>query len=334
LRSSRSPFARTSAEITPFPRNLTAGRQPWKLSLAPYAIEAVRIAMPGVQVVDVTAVPDKAAAAELAARLDDLDKRDLNTPRAYLALRNPGFEPVTGAGTPAGWRAATRATLFELDATQPQVGATCAYFRSDNGPAALESDPIPMPATGQLAMTVSVRGQQMAPGSELRMVIESRGGSQLYRRSAIIAAAAGASADIWQAKAILVNDLPLEQRGDVRIRFEMTGPGEVWLDEAQLFDLLFPLKFYKDEEAEILRFVKLNHAAKSAFDEGRIVDCAQITEKYWPRFLAEYTPRIESAAPVQQATNPTTPSAAPPNQGKQPAPGISEHIKRTFPFMK
>jgi hypothetical protein len=221
----------------------------------------------------------------------------------------------------------------ELDATQP-IGATCAYFRSDNGPAALESDPFPMPATGQLAMTVSVRGQQMAPGSELRMVIESRSGGQLYRRSAIIAPAAGAASESWQPKAILVNDLPLEHRGDICIRFEMTGPGEVWLDEVQLFDLLFPLKFYKDEEAEILRFVKLNHAAKSAFDEGRIVDCAQITEKYWPRFLAEYTPRIESVPPVQQATNPLPPSATPPDQSKQPAPGISERIRRTFPFIK
>ena len=172
----------------------------------------------------------------------------------------------------------------------------------------------------------------MSAESELRMVIEARYEGQLYRRSQIVAPANPNAPDQWQfSKPILVNDLPLELRGDLRIRFEMTGPGEVCLDAVNLYDLLFPLKFYKFEEAEILQFVQLNHAAQSAFDEGRIVDCARVTEKYWPRFLAEYTPRIEPVIPVpiQQAR-----LATPPKQNEQPVPSIGERIKSVFPFVK
>jgi hypothetical protein len=285
-------------------------------------------------VLKVNAEPSPAAKDELAARIADLKTRDLTAPRLYVALRNPSFEPVGGAGPPAGWRLTGRAAAVELDATNPKDGTTCLYFKNEAGSAALESDPFPSPPTGQLAMTVLVRGQQMAAGSELRMIIETKHDGQLYRRSAIIAPAAGAAAEQWQSKAILVNDLPLEVRGDMRILFVMTGPGEVWLDGVTLYDLLFPLKFYKFEEAEILQFVQLKNAAQSAFDEGRIVDCARVTEKYWPRFLAEYTPRTQSAMPLQPVPLQQAPLATPPKQNEQPAPSISERLKRAFPFVR
>lgn len=313
------------------PIALAAGEQPWLMSLEPYAIQAVRIEEPGVRVLQVTAKPNQAAKAELAARIKDLENRDLTAPRAYTALHNPSFEPVGGAGPPAGWRLTSKSAAVELDATSPKDGTTCVYFRNEAGVGALESDPFPTPPTGQLAMTVFVRGQQMAAGSELRMIIETKQEGQLYRRSAIVAPTPETAPEQWQSKAILVNDLPLEAHGDMRIRFEMSGPGEVWLDGVNLYDLLFPLKFYKFEQAEIMRFVRLNHDTKTAFDDDRIVDCAHDMEKYWSRFLAEYTPRIQPAVqPVPQQA----PLATPPKQNEQPVPSISEKIKKVFPFVK
>jgi hypothetical protein len=317
------------------PSALAAGQQPWSMSLGPYAIQAVRIELPGVRVLEVNAKPNQAAKAELAARIKDLDNRDLNAPRAYTALHNPSFEPVGGAGPPAGWRLIGKSATAELDATNPHDGTTCVYFRNEAGVAALESDPFPTPATGQLAVTVLVRGHQMSPGSELRMVIEGKYEGQLYRRSRIVEPTNPNVPEQWQfSKPILVNDLPLEVRGDIQIRFEMTGPGEVWLDCVSVYDLLFPLKFYKFEEAEIMRFVRLNHDTKSAFDDGRIVDCARDMEKYWSRFLAEYTPRIQPVMPIQPAPMPPAQLATPPKQNEQPVPSIGERIKSVFPFVK
>ncbi len=318
------------------PRALAAGQQSWPLALEPYAIQAARFNVPAVQVVDVKAEPNEAAKAELAARLDDLQHRDLTAPRAYQMLSNPSFEPLGGAGPPSGWSVTATAVTVELDATNPQDGTTCVYFRNDGQLAGLESEPFPIPPTGQLAMTVYVRDQKMASG-ELRMVIEAIHEGHVYRRSAIVAPPAPAVASApspWQYKAILVNDLPLELGGQMRVRFEMTGPGEVWLDGVKLYDLLFPLKFYKYDEAEILRFVQLTHAAKSAFDEGRVVDCARLLDRYWPRFLTEYTPLIRPANIVQPAPNQQQPLPAQANQNQQPAPGIGERIKSIFPFVR
>ena len=234
--------------------------------------------------------------AELKSHLDNLENRDLTAPRVYPQLNNPSFEPLGGAGTPTGWQLSAPTANVELDASNPQEGKTCLYFRNDDGPASLQSDPFPMPPTGQLALTVHVKDQNLKPGSELRVVVETIDEGQVYRRAAIIApgnAAQKVVAGQWQYKAILVNDLPLESRGQMRLQFELTGPGEVWLDSVKLYDLLFPLKFYKSEAAENLQFVQLRHAAKSAYDDGRVADCVRQLERYWPRFLTEYTPLIQ-----------------------------------------
>ncbi|MCI0333223.1 MAG: hypothetical protein L0228_08380 [Planctomycetes bacterium] len=321
---------------SPTLRSLAAGQQPWPLALEPYAIQAVQIDAPGVQVIDVKAESDEAAKAELKARLTDLENRDPTAPRSYSALRNPSFEPLGGAGPPSGWRITTKSAAVELDATNPQDGTTCVYFRNDGQLAALESEPFPIPPTGQLAMTVYVRDQKIASG-ELRMVIEAIHEGHVYRRSAIVAPPAPGPASAsspWQYKAILVNDLPLELRGEMRVRFELTGPGEVWLDGVQLYDLLFPLKFYKYDEAEILQFVQLTHAAKNAYEEGRVVDCARLLDRYWPRFLTEYTPLIRPVNIVQPAANEQQPLPAQANQNQEPAPGIGERIKSIFPFVR
>ena len=47
------------------------------------------------------------------------------------------------------------------DATGPQEGKACLYFRNAGQFAAVESDPFPTPATGQLAMTVFARGENL-----------------------------------------------------------------------------------------------------------------------------------------------------------------------------
>jgi hypothetical protein len=314
------------------PRPLAAGRQPWSLPLEPFAIQAVRIATPGVSVVEVNAAVGETAQAELSARLADLAKRDLTVPRLYSVLTNPSFEPLGAAGPPLGWRLSGASAIAELDATNPQDGTTCLYFHSEGNLAVLESDSFPMPPTGQLAMTVQVRDAKLAPGGELRMVFEAVRDGQVYRRPVVVAAQAAPGQ--WQERPLLVNDLPLESPGEMRIRFELSGPGEVWIDGVKLYELLFPLKFYKFKEAEILQFIQLTHAAKSAFDEGRLADCNRLLERYWPRFLIEYTPQIQPAIAAQPAANEQPPLAPPSNKNEQAAPSIGERIKRAFPFVR
>jgi hypothetical protein len=327
-RAVMKPLARTDDAPSNQPQVLAAGQQTWPLTLEPYAIRAVRIDDPGVRVHDVDAAASPAARAELAARLTDFEERNLTVPRSYSALKNPSFESLDDTGPIAGWKSTNPSAAVELDGTIVRDGATSVHFRNQTGFAALESDPFPMPPTGQLAMTVYMRGQKLAPGAELRMVIESASAGQRYRRVQPIRPNAAADGNQWREQPILVNDLPLERGGDLRVRFELTGPGEVWLDAVNLYDLLFPLKWYKHEEAEILEFAKLKYAAESAFDEGRVVDCARVLEKYWPRFVTEYTPEAEVAGRALPNRQPQLPPQ--PDQIEQPAPDIRESIKRMF----
>jgi len=317
-------------------KTLPAGIQTWSLSLAPYAIEAVRIAAPGLKVTSIKVDVNEAAKNELAARIADLTNRDLTAPRLYQRITNPSFEPLGGAGPIPGWQISGAAATGELDATTPQEGKTCLYFQGKGQFAALDCDNFSTPETGQLAMTVWVRGQNTTPQSELRMLFESQGPGQPYRRSAIVGGVnpgAQAVSSQWQSYAILVDDLPLESGRQMRVRFELSGPGEIWLDDIKLYDLLFPLKFYRNARTEIVQLLQRIHAAKSALEAGQVADCVRLLEGYWPRFLETYTPLVQPAIAVD--TSPAQQnSTSPANNNQETAPGLSERIKRFVPILR
>jgi hypothetical protein len=116
----------------------------------------------------------------------------------------------------------------------------------------------------------------------------------------------------------------------MRVKFEMVGSGEVWIDEIATYDLLFPLPFYKFQQAESLLLVKLKHAAHSSQEAGRITDCVRLLESYWPRFLIAYTPVVER--PIDNRTDPKQiATSPPPTDPKQEArPGVGERLKGLF----
>jgi len=336
--SAMKPLPTTSEAPARESRTFSAGQRTWPVTLEPYAIRAVRIESLDVHVLDITARSAPAAQTELDSRLRDFEKRDLTAPRSYPALTNPSFEPLNQESRIVGWTSTSALATAELDAKNPRDGATSVHFRSKTGAAALQSDPFPMPPTGQLAITVYTRAPKMDHDSELRIIIEAANAGQQYRRAQVIHPIQSpdnsyqSASDAWTPKAILVNDLPLESGGDIRVRFELTGAGEVWLDAVNAYALLFPLEWYRFGEAERLQFIQLKHAAKTSLEEGRIVDCTRVMEKYWPRFVAEYIPTVQVAA--RPAVNPRPTSPPRPDKNEQPPPGIGDHIKRVFPGFK
>ncbi len=330
------------------PLLLAAGRQPWALTLEPCDVRAVRIAVPGAKAVEVHADLSDVAHAELKAQLAELANRDLSAPHTCTALSNPSFEPL--GGPLPSWRLVNNVpgVTAMLDATAPQDGKTSLYLSSNGLSAAIESDAFPIPSTGQLAMTVFARGKNMGTGTEVRLVFESEGGQPVYRRAASVRGAETERENqLWgRPFAILVNDLPCNLQRNMRIVFELTGPGEVWLDNVKLYDLLFPLKFYGNAEAEILQLFKLTHAAQNAYDAGQVSDCLQLIDGYWPRFVMSYTapaaPKV-AAIPAPMSTNadsvhsssaPDSPSASPSNESEQPPPGVGDRLKRWVPILR
>jgi hypothetical protein len=325
------------------PVSFEAGRQSWKITLEPYGVQAVRVATTGIKVVEVRGVLNAAGQGELIANLKDLANRDLSAPSEYRALPNPSFESLNGPLV--GWRLRNPAAgaNVELDATLPQDGKTSLYLHGQQT-ATVESDPFPTPATGQLAMSVYARGDNLGPNAELKLIFETEVNGKTSRKSAAVKAPQLQQNQQWgRPFAIYVNDLPLNSRGTMRIVFELTGPGEVWLDNIKLYDLLCPLKFYPTAQEEILKLLRRGHDAQTAFDEGQVVECLGMLDGYWPHFVKTYTPRpvpkvaalpaAPSGQPSQQAGD-SGRSLSKPNEGEQPVPGIGDRIKRMVPILR
>jgi hypothetical protein len=229
--------------------------------------------------------------------------------------------------------------VAELDPNGPQDGKTCLHIRGTGQNEAVESDAFAAPATGQLAMTIFVRGQNMAPQSEVHLIVESATPGVPYYSSASVRTADIQRPDNGWGRplAIFPPDVPSNGRSQLRIRLEVTGGGEVWFDNVKLYDLLFPLKFYPRSQAEISQLLILIHAAKKAQEEGRPSDCLQLLDGYWPRFLMAYTPPVSPVVATQPAraaaTAPADSSGPPANQNQEPPPGISERLKRIMPSL-
>ena len=141
----------------------------------------------------------------------------------------------------------------------------------------------------------------------------------------------------------MVNDLPLQSDGRMRIVFELSGPGEVWLDNVQLSDVLFSLKYYNNSQDEILQLLQQTHNAQSALEKEQFSECLDLIDGYWPRFVRTYRPAAPQkvallpagqsgvAPPVGTQQNPETP---PVQDGEQPAPGVGDRIKRMVPIFR
>lgn len=324
------------------PAAFAAGRQTLSLALEPYDIQMFRVGT-GTTVADVNGTLDSSAAAEIKNQLDDLVSRDLSAPHPYRALSNPSFEPAGGNTPIAGWHLVGNAktAAIALDATNPQDGKTCLYLRNAGPSAAVESDPLPIPATGQLSMTVFARGQNIGPATELRLIFEAESSGQLFPPFAARVAGAQTQRPNQQwgrPFAIMVNDLPLDSRGRMRIKFELTGPGEIWLDNVKLNDLLFPQKFYERSQAEIVKLLQRTHEVQTAYDEGQLRECMQLLNGYWPRFVMAYTPPATpvialGATPEQKPAAPSD-SVPPPTNEQPPANGFQDRLKRMVPILR
>jgi len=315
-----------------------AGHQAWPISLGPYGIRAVRVPVAGLKLLDAEVELSEGASAELAAALADLNHRDLTAQHMYQGIANPSFEPVLGKGELGGWHVKPEnlSVAAELSAANAQEGKTCLHLRSESPSAIVESELFRLPSTGQLAMTVFVRGQNLSPSTEMHLVLTVDGDGPEFRRVASVPVdGLNRPNGAWGAPfAMMVNDLPLQSHGQMRFTFELIGPGEVWLDNVKLYDLLFPLNFYANAGAECIALTQQIHAVKAAYDSKQISDCVRLLEGYWPSFIVANRPLVQSAIADSERKNGPNELPRQANQGQEPAPGISDRIKRLLPIRR
>ena len=271
----------------------------WAIELGPYDAVAAAFSAPNVRLSKPVVSWPNEIRAVLENRLSELGSRAaaLRGPPLLEVLENPSFDRLPGPqGQVPGWIPLTPSGFsLRLDRTIRKAGPQSVYLSSTGPAGGLVSHAFAPPLTGRLAISLWLRTADENQQPPLRVAIEGRtAGPTYYRFNQFGREAEGQEAvrpipTEWTQFVIEANDLPLEGLSAVRIRLELLGPGEVWIDHLQLCELAFDRREHK----ELLRLLTPGDVQ---LQNGRIGDCLRLLEGYWPRFLVEYVPFNPPAA--------------------------------------
>src|SRR5262249_27947357 len=131
-------------------------------------------------------------------------------------------------------------TDSEVHPTSASKTAQCAKIVSEGPVACLVSRPFAPPRTGRLAISVWLKVADAARQPNLRLAVETKVDGRDYYRFATI----GQSPEpqqparpidaAWRRFIVPFNDLPIESAGQMRVRLDLMGAGQVWADDVQL----------------------------------------------------------------------------------------------------
>ena len=228
-------------------------------------------------------------------------------------LGNPDFEISSQGDLLPGWDCSRTAGIgARIVAGQGRNSNNALQLRSDSPVAWVRSNSFPAPATGRLSVWVWLRIDDPAKQPPLQLAVEGRLDGQPYYRPARV----GASderldepppplATTWAPYLVRIDDLPTRGLTDLRVAIDLMGPGEVWIDDVQVFDLWFD----KNERNELLKKIAL---ASFYLGQGEVVECDQVLRGYWPEFLRRYVSIDETQLAELAKADRSKPDAAPP----------------------
>lgn len=271
----------------------------WTVALAPYDLIAAVVAAPNVRILDWRAVVGRDVAAELRTGIDDLRRRanQLRSPQPLNVLTNAGFEAPSQGGALPGWDS-SRSTGVEAQIVsgQGRAGDHALRLQSDGPVAWVRSNSFPAPASGRLAVWVWLRIDNPQSQPPLQLAVDGRLDGQPYYCPARVGAGDDRLAKPpppltvdWAPYLVRIDDLPTRGLTDLRVAIDLMGPGEVWIDDVQVFDLWFD----KNERNELLKKIAL---ANFYLGNGELTQCDQVLRGYWPEFLRRYVPTDDASA--------------------------------------
>ncbi len=265
----------------------------WEIQLEPYDLVAVQLSEPNVRFSQTQVSIPKTIAPGLGREIGILGARAaaLRNPPPLDVLENPDFEKPADPrkGIPDWSLIGREGAGIELDLNSAHGGKQSAHLSSSGPAARLVSRPLPVPGTGRLSISVWLRVADEKQQPPLRLAVEGKlGGRDYYRFAPVGRMPDGSMSGValgeqWAQYIFQMDDLPLEGLALLRARFDLTGPGEVWIDDVQIYNLTF-------SRPEILELSKLITLADVNLQNGQVCDCIHLLEGYWPRFLDENVP--------------------------------------------
>ncbi len=209
----------------------------------------------------------------------------LHRPRPLQYPFNASFElPAEGQESP-GWVHSSTAGVEVNPASEGYEGKQSLHLKSNGAVGWVRSAPFAAPPTGRISMWVWLKVQNVETQPDLRLCIEGKLNGKPYYKYAQIGAGQNSPrlTARWQPYVFHVDDLPANGLSDLRVGFDLMGEGEVWADNVQLYDLWF----YDNERDELAKKIAV---AEFQLTQGRLLECQQMVDGYWPRFLRTHAP--------------------------------------------
>jgi hypothetical protein len=324
-----------SRQIAPLRRDAEGAY--WDVELGPYDVVAAALSAPRVRFYRPQVVVPREVEAALDRQVRELGYRAaaLRKPPLLEVLENPGFDrPLDSQNKIPGWQRVLQPGVgIQLDSQTKFSGAASVRLTSTGPVGSLVSKPFAPPATGRLAMLVRMRVADAAKQPPVRLILEGRQGTRTiayYLRfgqpvatepGSVPDAVAQPIATEWSPYLMEVKDLPLETLSAMRVRLELSGAGEVWIDDVQLCDLAF-------DPEEIKLLGRLIGPVQPKFQNGELGDCIRLLEGYWPRLLREKVRLgdVSIASNLEQAPPQETPAKQP-----QRSAGFLDRMKNLVP---
>lgn len=296
----------------------------WKVEVAPFDVVGATFSDPSVRLLAPRTTLPGSVAPRLAARIRDLWARAavLQNPPALDSIPNANFEETSEGEGLAQWEVG--AGTCRLDEDDPHGDLRSAKLTADEQGAWMESRPFDAPRTGRLSLLAWLRVRDVDRQPALRLSLEGTLDGQPYRRTAPIGQGKkvekiGAG---WVPVEFQFLDLPVEGLSTLQLRFELTGAGEVWIDDLQLRDL----KFSDKELRELSKTLLL---AQFKLDKAAFSDCLGLLEGYWPRYLVS---NVELSPEAIMATQQEPPAESKPRPEMPAAkPGMLDRVRRLLP---
>jgi glycosyl hydrolase family 10 len=273
----------------------------WNIQLDAYDAIGARLSSPNASISKATARWSAETDRSLESRVAGLVERRiaLSYPRVWEALENGGFEAdVLEAGLIPGWMFLRETgENVEVDRAQYRSGNASLRLVCTDQSISVMSLPFKAPKTGRVAVSLWIKSAK--PVARLRLQIGFHNGRNFSQAIPVM----GQFGDDWRLVDLPVLELPGEGLNDLQLRIQLTGPGEIWIDDIQLRDLAF-------DAEDLLTLIKTVYPARATLDDGNVIQCVRILESYWPRFLFEHVSPIEQARP-DVARRPQPPAAPP-----------------------
>ena len=200
-------------------------------------------------------------------------------------LENPGFEKSF-----ENWTTESRMSdLVSVRSGSERIEGNSALHLQNptNQYVWVRSDALPVPETGRLSISVWLKLGKDQKQPPLRISVESVDRACNYYRFAEVGSLNAEQngnqlTSNWRQFAVHFDDIPEKPVRELRIGFDLIGPGEVWIDHVQIYD-----RWLDENDSKAVTQMLASIGPLLNQDES-FERCRRILNSYWPTFLRRY----------------------------------------------